>query len=76
MPSVEFLGGLEVTVELTYDKPDTKALSDDEINQRIKKRTDARNNKKWELADKIRDELLEQGIILEDVSGDTTWRRK
>ena len=52
------------------------AFADDEINQRIKQRTEARNNKNWELADKIRVKLLEQGIILEDVSGATTWRRK
>ncbi|HFD13368.1 MAG TPA: cysteine--tRNA ligase [Crenotrichaceae bacterium] len=53
----------------------SSVLSDDEINQCIKQRTDARNNKNWELADKIRDELMEQGIILEDISGSTTWRR-
>ena len=51
-------------------------LSDDEINQLIKQRTDARMNKNWEQADIIRNNLMKQGIILEDVSGTTTWRRK
>lgn len=51
-------------------------LSDDEINLRIEQRTEARNNKNWELADRIRVELTEYGIILEDVSGATSWRRE
>lgn len=52
------------------------ALPDDAINQLIEQRTEARNNKDWELADKIRDELIQHGVILEDVSGATTWRRQ
>jgi cysteinyl-tRNA synthetase len=36
-----------------------------------------KKNKNWAQADQIRDELKEQGIILEDVpSGKTTWRRE
>ncbi|MCH9696927.1 MAG: cysteine--tRNA ligase [Gammaproteobacteria bacterium] len=50
-------------------------LTEDEINQRITQRAEARADKNWELADQIRIELTEQGIILEDVSGQTTWRR-
>ncbi|MEE9346034.1 MAG: cysteine--tRNA ligase [Methylococcales bacterium] len=66
----------EVNITLTTSDSDIKALSDNDINQHIKQRTDARNNKNWERADKIRNDLLELGIILEDVSGNTTWRRK
>jgi cysteinyl-tRNA synthetase len=64
------------TQSTTANIVDTTALSDDEINQYITQRTDARNDKNWQLVDKIRDELLDKGIILEDVSGQTTWRRK
>ncbi len=29
----------------------------------------------WALADRIRDELKDQGVVLEDAAGGTTWRR-
>lgn len=69
-------GGSVSSDTLTTSESEIKVSSDDDINQCIEQRTDARNNKNWELADKIRNELLELGIILEDVSGKTTWRRK
>jgi cysteinyl-tRNA synthetase len=74
--SFDIPSGSVASHESTTSHSDTKILSDDDINQHIKQRTDARNNKNWELADKIRNDLLELGIILEDVSGKTTWRRK
>ncbi len=52
-------------------------LSEDEISQQIQARIEAKKNKNWAQADQIRDELKEQGIILEDApSGETTWRRE
>jgi cysteinyl-tRNA synthetase len=52
-------------------------LSEDEINQQIQARIEAKKNKNWTQADQIRDELKEQDIILEDVpGGKTTWRRE
>lgn len=49
---------------------------DDEVEALIQKRTEARQNKDWGLADKIRDDLLAMGIILEDGSGGVKWKRK
>jgi cysteinyl-tRNA synthetase len=37
-------------------------------------RTDLRQQKAWALSDKIRDRLIELGIILEDSKDSTTWR--
>ena len=51
-------------------------LSDDKIEQQINERLEAKKNKDWGTADKIRDELKQQGIVLEDVSGGTNWRRE
>ena len=51
-------------------------LSAEDIEQKIAQRNAARANKDFALSDKIRDELLEQGIVLEDGAGDTTWRRE
>jgi cysteinyl-tRNA synthetase len=38
-------------------------------------RADLRGIKQWQLADKIRDGLLKQGIVLEDSKSGTTWKR-
>lgn len=51
-------------------------LSDAEIEQLITERLSARKNKQWAEADRIRDRLKEQGVILEDGAGETRWRRE
>ncbi|MCG7954006.1 MAG: class I tRNA ligase family protein, partial [Candidatus Thiodiazotropha endolucinida] len=50
-------------------------LSDDKIDAMIQARIDARAAKDWGEADRIRDELQEAGILLEDGPEGTTWRR-
>ena len=50
-------------------------LSDEDIEQKIKQRQQAKENKNWSLADQIRDELTTNGIILEDSAEGTRWRR-
>ncbi|MFH0935440.1 MAG: cysteine--tRNA ligase [Candidatus Omnitrophota bacterium] len=47
-----------------------------EIEQKILEREKARKKKDFALADKIRGELEEMGILLEDGQDGTTWRRK
>ena len=51
-------------------------LSDTQIDEKIKQRNNARSNKDFVAADAIRDELDSLGIVLEDNTGTTTWRRK
>ena len=49
---------------------------DDWISGKIAERIEARKNKDFATADRIRDELAEQGVILEDKpDGTTEWRR-
>ena len=45
------------------------------IQERIDARLAARANKDWAEADRIRDELLAEGILLEDTADGTFWRR-
>lgn len=52
------------------------SIADSEINERIIERNKARKSKDYALSDKIRKELEEKGIILEDTKDGTTWRRK
>jgi cysteinyl-tRNA synthetase len=49
-------------------------LSEKEIYEKIKERQDARKKKEWHVADRIRKELEEKGIILEDKEVRTDWR--
>ena len=51
------------------------AIADQEIEQQIALRNTARDEKDFETADKIRDSLTEQGIILDDSSKGTTWKK-
>ncbi|WP_028552036.1 cysteine--tRNA ligase [Paenibacillus sp. UNC451MF] len=51
-------------------------LLDDEIEQLIVERTEARKSKNWARADEIRDLLTERGIVLEDTAQGIRWRRK
>jgi len=50
-------------------------LSDDEIDDLIEKRKQAKIDKNWSACDDIRDQLQEAGIILEDTPEGTRWRR-
>ncbi len=51
-------------------------LSDEQIDQLIAERVQAKSNKNYTRADEIRDQLNTSNIILEDSSDGTTWRRK
>lgn len=50
-------------------------LSAEQIETRIIARKAARKDKNFAEADRIRDELLSMGVVLEDASDGTTWRR-
>ena len=46
------------------------------INQKIKDRNNARKEKNYKLADIIRKELEDNGVIIEDKQDKTTWKYK
>lgn len=50
-------------------------LSDKEIEHQIQLRNEARDSKDFKTADKIRDALEAQGILLDDGSQGTTWKK-
>lgn len=49
---------------------------DSEIEALIEERQEARKNKDWTTADRIRDELKARGIILKDTSQGVTWTKE
>jgi cysteinyl-tRNA synthetase len=51
-------------------------ILDEEIQKLIEDRNEARRNKDFAKADQIRDDLLEQGIVLEDTRDGVKWKRQ
>ena len=51
-------------------------ISEDFILKKINERDKAKKNKNFVLADKIREELLTKGIVLEDLKDNTIWKFK
>ena len=51
-------------------------ISEDYIESKIKERINAKKSGNYDLADKIRDELSEAGILIEDEKGKTKWKYK
>ena len=52
----------------------TSEITAPEVESMIDERNEARKNKDWVTADRIREELLQRDIVLEDGSEGTTWR--
>jgi cysteinyl-tRNA synthetase len=74
------LGILQQDAEgwLKRSRPGAEAeqgLSDAQIDELIARRNAARADKNWAEADRIRDQLKEAGVVLEDAAGGTGWRR-
>ena len=49
--------------------------NDDEIEELVKQRDEARANKDWVTSDKLRDQLKEMGITIQDTPQGTRWTR-
>ncbi len=60
---------------LNFKKKKIK-ISEESILEKIQERTKAKNNGNYDLADKIRNELLDEGILIEDQKEKTIWKFK
>ena len=65
----------ELTQVLNIVNKKNDDILDKDIEELIQKRADAKKNKDFKLADDIRQELLDKGIILEDTRQGTKWKR-
>ncbi|MFV0627415.1 MAG: cysteine--tRNA ligase [Alphaproteobacteria bacterium] len=74
LASAELLGILYQDPEVWF-----KGTHGDEEGERIEaliqKRINAKKNKDYALADKIRNDLKEEGVLLEDTAQGTTWKK-
>jgi len=69
------LGLLQQDPEAFFQADTGSELSAEDIEALIQARADARKAKNFAEADRIRDELLKKGIILDDSREGTTWRK-
>ena len=65
----------ELTGVLNIVNKKNDDILDKDIEELIQKRTDAKKNRDFKLADDIRQELLDKGIGLEDTRQGTKWKR-
>ncbi len=57
-------------------KKDKASINENDILNKIELRNKARKNKDYEEADRIRNELLDKGVLIEDKDGKTIWKFK
>jgi cysteinyl-tRNA synthetase len=70
------LGILQNSAEDYFTKStDQNAISESEILALIEKRNQARAEKNWAESDRVRDELKDRGVVLDDSKAGTSWRR-
>ncbi len=72
--AIDLFDELTNVLGLVYNR-DTGSL-DEEIEKLIEARRNARKEKNWAEADRIRDELKAQGIVLEDTPQGVKWHRE
>ncbi len=75
-PARDFLAQFDSLFDVL--RPPTKegGLSDAEIEQLTKERTDAKKSRNFKRADEIREQLSAAGVILEDTKDGVRWKRK
>ena len=72
-----FIGLLQETKEVWLNHKKSKVdISEEEIENKIQLRNNARANKDYKEADNIRDYLLDKGVLIEDKDGKTIWKFK
>jgi cysteinyl-tRNA synthetase len=74
--ALALLGQFDDIFDVLKPTLQTNAISDSEVESLIAERTASKKSKNFARADQIREQLLEQGIILEDTKSGVRWKRK
>jgi cysteinyl-tRNA synthetase len=75
----EMLGLLQYSPEGFFNRKKNRwlrreGLTGEQIERWIAERNQARKEKNWQEADRIRQQLLEKGVLVEDTPGGTEWK--
>ncbi|MDR0633102.1 MAG: cysteine--tRNA ligase [Holosporales bacterium] len=71
----DIIGSLTQTAISWFQHSSVDVISAEEIEKKIAARGQARETQNFQLADQIRDELLAQGVQIEDSTSGTAWHR-
>jgi cysteinyl-tRNA synthetase len=74
--ALELLREFDAVFDVIQPTASSGYVADSEVESMIAQRTAAKKARNFALADQIRQQLLEQGIILEDTKGGVRWKRK
>ena len=75
-PALDFLARFDSVFAVLEPTVESGQIGDAEVETRIQARNDAKKARNFTLSDQIRQQLLEQGVILEDTKSGTRWKRK
>jgi cysteinyl-tRNA synthetase len=74
--ALDFLKRFDSIFDVLQPTVQTNQILDSEVESMIAERTAAKKARNFARADQIREQLLEQGIILEDTKSGVRWKRK
>jgi cysteinyl-tRNA synthetase len=75
-PALEFLARFDAVFAVLQPTAESGQLGDAEVEALVQARNEAKKARNFALSDQLRQQLLEQGIILEDTKSGTRWKRK
>ena len=73
---LDFFAVLDDRLAIVPPLEDAVHSDQEQIEALIAQRNEARRNRDFALSDKLRDELLRLGVVIEDTKEGTRWRRK
>ena len=74
--ALQFLQRFDAVFDVLAPTVQTNAILDSEVESLVEERNAAKKTKNFGRADRIREKLLDQGIILEDTKSGVRWKRK
>jgi cysteinyl-tRNA synthetase len=74
--ALEFLARFDEVFDVLRPTAQSGFLADADVEAMIAERAAAKKRRDFARADQIREQLLEQGVVLEDTKGGVRWKRK
>ncbi len=74
--ALDFLKRVDAVFDVIEPTTATNAIADSEIESLVEQRNAAKKAKDFAGADQIRQQLLDQGVVLEDTKSGVRWKRK